>query len=488
MGEEPIFSQEVSGRDLLRTDINPVVRNEYRVIPNVVGLAEALVVGKGQSVRIQLPGERRQRVFPVRKFVPREGFDVNDQGELIVRAGATANDLSFLVYAAGHGHELSLNVEKGRMFGGLNGTFARSEQAWELRSGAGGAVLRDIDASRIPRHAADRRGKGLGAHLSLGSTKPSRTDASVTVPIAKHLTTVDVLVVHTANAMTLVGQTGMSELMQGGIDDMQIALENSQLGHVRLRNVMPNGQISVPVGYTEPFTSSNPQVRFINHRSWARTSNEVASLRNSYQADLVVMAVADGGFCGIAYTQRPHCAELDVSPAACDVGEAYQAFSFAVVSVNEQCPRVALEFAHEVGHLFGLEHDPANGTPSLLSSFPWSFAHQVSTPSEQARTIMAYQLPDVCPWGCPVTLHYSNPNVNFQSLLPLQVPTGDDTEDLSNLTRRFNARTIALYAPVMAAFRGPPPQPSVAGRVFFGSFEPFPDHECVVNPHPNCPP
>jgi hypothetical protein len=101
---------------------------------------------------------------------------------------------------------------------------------------------------------------------------------------------------------------------------------------------------------------------------------------------------------------------------------------------------------------------------------------------------MAYQILDgACPFGCPITLHYSNPKVNFQSLMPLQVPTGDDNEDM-DLFRRFNARTIALYAPTMAGFRGPPPPPPVTARVYYGGFEPFPDQECIVVNHANCPP
>jgi hypothetical protein len=216
---------------------------------------------------------------------------------------------------------------------------------------------------------------------------------------------------------------------------------------------------------------------------------EVASLRSAHNADVVVMAVADTGFCGIAYTQRPSCARDDPNQPSCDVGQAYAPFAFAVVSVNSQCPRLAREFAHEVGHTFGLEHDPPSGTrPAEQASFPWSYGHSVSTPSAQARTIMAYQILDgACPFGCPITLHYSNPKVNFQSLMPLQVPTGDDNEDM-DLFRRFNARTIALYAPTMAGFRGPPPPPPVTARVYYGGFEPFPDQECIVVNHANCPP
>jgi hypothetical protein len=67
------------------------------------------------------------------------------------------------------------------------------------------------------------------------------------------------------------------------------------------------------------------------------------------------------------------------------------------------------------------------------------------------------------------------------------VPTGNDVES-NDLTRQFNARTIALNARAMVGFRGPGVPPPPVQRVFRGRFEPFPDRECLVIPSENCPP
>jgi hypothetical protein len=193
------------------------------------------------------------------------------------------------------------------------------------------------------------------------------------------------------------------------------------------------------------------------------------ALRNTYAADIMVMLVGDTGTCGVAYTQRPNCGFQSNEPF-CDVGADYETFAFSVVSTL--CSVQTLTFPHEVGHQFGMEHDPPNGSAGGSASYLWSYGHTVSTPTVQARTIMSYEnpagLPANCPNGCPVFLHYSNPNVPFLAFPA--AATGTFTIDGQG-RYRFNARTATLLAPAMTNFRGP----AVTDRIFRSSLEQLPD-------------
>lgn len=159
----------------------------------------------------------------------------------------------------------------------------------------------------------------------------------------------------------------------------------------------------------------------------------------------------------------------------------YAPFAVAVVSTAPACGLATRTFAHEVGHQFGLEHDPPNGVPPNQASFPWSYGHTVSTAAVQARTIMAYQTAGPCPLGCPIQLHYANPNVEFQAFPG--TPSGT-VHGAPQVQSRGDARTTVLLAPAMERFRGPAPQ---TGGIFGHGFEPLPDFPCNPAVWANCP-
>lgn len=90
--------------------------------------------------------------------------------------------------------------------------------------------------------------------------------------------------------------------------------------------------------------------------------------RDKLKADLVVM-IAD-------------------NPAACGLAQAiYASADTAYATVYHDCAASNLSFAHEIGHLLGACHDPAQGKPCS----PFAYGHGFQRTSAGMRTIMAYQ-------------------------------------------------------------------------------------------------
>lgn len=132
----------------------------------------------------------------------------------------------------------------------------------------------------------------------------------------------------------------------------------------------------------------------------------VRSRRESKHADVIALARRDGaqeGSCGAGWVQRNvynNGCEMDPGP---EWGETFPYFVF-----DPQCGADRLNFAHEIGHTLGMEHDPMNadiGGGGAASSCPWSFGHRrADTTVSQGyrfRTVMAYWYND--PWVTGLT-------------------------------------------------------------------------------------
>jgi hypothetical protein len=123
-----------------------------------------------------------------------------------------------------------------------------------------------------------------------------------------------------------------------------------------------------------------------------------------------------------------------------------------------------------------MEHDPEASSPNpALASFPWSFAHSVVSNLTGEivigrRTILSIGCysPPTSDDDCPREPLYSNPDVPFQRIAQ---PSGTTAPD-NNGRSRFNAKTGALIAPYVAAFRGPD---AVSQRIFRNGLEKLSD-------------
>lgn len=150
--------------------------------------------------------------------------------------------------------------------------------------------------------------------------------------------------------------------------------------------------------------------------------DQVHPLRDAHLADLVVLLVNDGEFCGQGYLME--------TPSTL-----FTSWGFSLV--NWECATGNYSLAHEMGHNMGSEHDRANA--GGLGSYSYSFGYQA--PDRSFRTIMAYD----CPGGCPRINYWSNPDVIY-----IGRPTG---VVFTSPVSADNRRSLNNTAPFVCNFR-----------------------------------
>ncbi len=136
--------------------------------------------------------------------------------------------------------------------------------------------------------------------------------------------------------------------------------------------------------------------------------------RNVYAADVVVLAVENEEYCGLAAAIMANAAS-----------------AFAVVN-RGSCMTGYYSFAHEIGHLQGARHD----TYVDPTSTPYSYGHGYVDATNDFRTVMAYA--DAC-GGCTRVQYFSNPAMRYNGH-----PTG--TSSTKNyLVLNNTALTVANF-------------------------------------------
>jgi hypothetical protein len=222
------------------------------------------------------------------------------------------------------------------------------------------------------------------------------------------LSTINVLVVHTAAAATATANIG--SLIQLAVDETNQSYVNSGI------NILMTRVHTAQVSYSESGRSFSTHVNYLKGTTDGFMDN-VHTLRNTYAADVVVLIVNDSEACGIAAAIK-----------------ATATTAFAVAHYS--CITGYYSFAHEVGHLQGARHDRfVDG-----STTPYAYGHGFIPSTKNWRTVMAYG--NNCS-NCTRIQWWSNPLKTYPS-------TG---QVMGTAAYEDNARVLNGTAATVAAFR-----------------------------------
>ena len=303
--------------------------------------------------------------------------------------------------------KVTLTLHDGLLFGRVES----DNETFTIRPGSNGrTVVEKIDPeSFAPEWGHDAATYGHAKIPPVTGGDMIQEDSSTTpaAPGADGAIQIDLLSVYTPQARMAAGGTAQIQgQIQAAVDQANTAFINSKM---IMRFFLAH---TAEVGYND---SGNIETDL----DWVTSNSTVASLRNTYSADMVsLISNNGGGYCGIGWVQR--------RPGASFASYAFQVTALGCLTNST--------LAHEHGHNMGMEHDPASaGISPSGASYPWSFGHNSSG---VFRTIMSY---NVC--SCPRILHFSNPEVLYNG-----IPTGI-------FDQRDNAHTGDLTAAIVAAFR-----------------------------------
>ena len=393
----------------------PLVRESLMVTVNVVGIAR-----RNGAVETPAVADVPRTVFQRAHFEPREGFRVDDAGNIIV--DDDPRRVSYMWYGQQGSHHLLLTVVRRQVRGMYHGPGRRLG----ISTDGSRTLLRALDADAVDaggcasNRIADRPDFSAASQLSRQvadgamqpevvpspASKPAPTGWSAAPVQRKHFTRIGVLFYYTAAAeqfrtdpnypATALGVAGLQTIATNWIDQVNTTLRNSgDTYYVTFEQV---GGITLHPSYTELTAQQQPDadLRFAGHLFFARDHDRFGppGSRSSIGADFAVLMVEDSGnpsrrVWGAAYTQRNKCFGTE-----CDVGDgvfpvavgSYRDFAYAALTVNPTAQN--LTFSHEMGHMLGANHDPNIEYPlsGLRGAYTHSYGYRVPG---VARDVMA---------------------------------------------------------------------------------------------------
>ncbi len=254
---------------------------------------------------------------------------------------------------------------------------------------------------------------------------------------------IDVLILYTATVRQTLQASSINvqQYMQDTLDTTQMAMDRSTTPGqptIATLNLVHSQEVLRPdTGY------------FTADVVYLQNDPEPVGIRNQWAADIVMYireTSADSSVCGRAYVPGSYGTLPPPGPGFAP---------YAVGVTKRTCSFSGYPFEHEFGHIFGANHDPANGNNSTPLQ-PWAYAHWANNFNKDgARTLVAYKDSN-CISPCNQVLNYSNASVSLT--IPWVFRTG-------RVDQRENARVIAQYASTTAQYR------ASLDRIFANGFE-----------------
>jgi peptidyl-Asp metalloendopeptidase len=278
--------------------------------------------------------------------------------------------------------------------------------------------IREVDPSGYPK---ERDPIPILTGEDLAEPVPEKKELSVSfqklfLPLILKPPVVDVMVGYTQAVRAAAGGTSaINALIALAVSETNTGFDNS--GVAQRINLVHTLEAS----YSEAFFDWDSTLDRLQGTNDG-FMDQVHPLRDAYRADLVVLLVNDGEFCGQGYLME--------TPA-----KSFASWAFSLV--NWECATGNYSLAHEMGHNMGCEHDRDNA--GGFGSYPYSFGYQA--PDQSFRTIMAYD----CLGGCPRINYWSNPEVFYNGR-----PTG---VVFSSPFSADNRRSLNNTAPFVGNFR-----------------------------------
>jgi hypothetical protein len=457
-----------------------------------VELNEERVRQPAQVIRLNGPGFPDIDV-PLLRWSPRAGYiemyNKEDPVHPIIIPDPTAGpeDFSWHWYGKTNHVMVSLLVERGV----LAGYVWLRDRRFSLRSGVGGLLLGETKSDYWQMHPDEDQEDDA---YSLSSPPPAdfaMPDLSSgswdflcqgSPPSGQHV--IDVLVLYTPNVLLeYSNHAGVVARMQLATTSANMALRNSGINSITysLRGVesLPNSANydngSIVNGLSElsgmrplkdpPYCSSTP-------------NTYVRGRREAMWADVIALARrGNDGTCGYTFIQRGTTQGCIYEPGAEFSDYAYMIF-------DPECEPDRLNFAHELGHQLGVDHDPKNSSTSVgFDSCPWSFGHRFSDATFGFRSVMAYWEPGKATIAgptcdndasCRLIDAFSTPALEWAGSSGIQPvgsvpgaePIGIGPPPPSGWKQARAVDTLLRVAPITAAFK---PRPD---SIFSHGFQP----------------
>lgn len=358
---------------------------------------------------------------------PRAGFvmeyDEEGNGHMIPDPNAKPEDFSWLWYGRGGEWTVSLTMHKGIVAGRASSAERRygleprpgpvtqlgliNSSYWKTHvdDGLDNPKREAVSAAPATTASASSLGPTLAMPLPASTKGPTWDDSCAASLDTSHVNVVDVLVMYTSGYLSYAGSaTQVEAQVQAGLDDANTSLRNSQMYALRFALA---GVEAVPAGFNYDVSGIEASLLRLTgytvvppidgYCSFSNPNTAVRNRREAKHADIVALARRDATnppeqTCGAGWVQRVVYNNGCAMEPGADWGEKFPYFIF-----DPQCNSDRLNFAHEIGHTLGMEHDPQNsdvGAGGARPSCPWSFGHRRPdtgvAQSYRFRTVMAY--------------------------------------------------------------------------------------------------